>query len=128
MAMQGANGHTAARVRAARGYAGLQAKELAAQLNISVETMSRIENGHRAPSLEERQRIAEICGVPPAFMEEGFPTAHTPTRTISDLQTQLDDLSREVVSLAQAVATLQKQGAGTATGEAADPGAQPGDG
>jgi transcriptional regulator with XRE-family HTH domain len=62
----------AARVRAARGYSGLHAKQLAKELSISVETMSRIENGRRAVPYEERTKIAQACGVPRWFLENGW--------------------------------------------------------
>lgn len=69
-----ASGHEmAARVRAARGYAGLKALDLAKALNVSVETMSRIENGRRPVAPEEREKIVTACkGVPDWFIEDGW--------------------------------------------------------
>ena len=62
----------AARVRAARSYAGMTAPELAKALNVSKETLSRMENGRRPTSAEELRVIAETTGVPLSFLAEGF--------------------------------------------------------
>lgn len=62
----------AARVRAARSYAGMTAPELAKALNVSKETLSRMENGRRPTSAEELRVIAETTGVPLSFLVEGF--------------------------------------------------------
>lgn len=62
----------AARVRAARGYAGLEREDLAKALNMSVRTYSRMEAGTRPPSYEERRTIAAACQVPHEFMENGW--------------------------------------------------------
>jgi transcriptional regulator with XRE-family HTH domain len=62
----------AARVRAARAFAGLEQAEVAQALEVSVGTYKRIEQGARPASKPERTRIAALCGVPIGFMESGF--------------------------------------------------------
>lgn len=75
----------AARVRAARGYAGLDREDIAKALNLSVRTYSRIESGERLAEPTERMTIAELCSVPPLFMEIGWDlAAPVGDETISD--------------------------------------------
>lgn len=62
----------AARIRAARAYAGLTREELAERLGVAISTIDRREAGTHAPKRGELLAIAAICGVPPAFMEHGF--------------------------------------------------------
>lgn len=66
----------AARIRAAIGYSGKDAKTVAAELGISPQSLARRYGAAGAPkgasSIDELHAIASICGVPPAFMEEGF--------------------------------------------------------
>lgn len=67
----------AARVRAARGFADMTQQELADALGVEVQTIKRREKppsqrGSQEPKKGERLAIAQICGVPPAFMEDGF--------------------------------------------------------
>lgn len=64
---------TGARLRAARGYANLTQRKLAKLMGTSVETLSRIENGHRTASQEEIDKIMSFCeGVPMEFIRTGF--------------------------------------------------------
>lgn len=65
----------AQRVRAARAYAGLKQPTLAQQMGYSTRNWSRIENADEdADGLDtdQRARVAQLCGVPNAFMELGF--------------------------------------------------------
>jgi transcriptional regulator with XRE-family HTH domain len=66
----------AARIRAAIGYSGKEAKEVAAELGMSPQSLARRYGAAGPPkgasSLEELHAIASICGVPTAFMEDGF--------------------------------------------------------
>lgn len=67
----------AARVRAARKYANLTQQQLADALGVNVQTVKRREldpadDLAQAPKKGERRAIADICGVPVSFMEEGF--------------------------------------------------------
>lgn len=68
-------GEIAGRLRAARGYAGLKQPEMAKALGISVETLSRMENGRTTVHDETKERVATICGVPGAFLQAGWPAA-----------------------------------------------------
>lgn len=60
------------RLRAARAYAGLTQPELADRLGVGRMTIVRGEEGEREPKRMELREIAEICGVPLAFLEHGF--------------------------------------------------------
>lgn len=60
----------AKRVRAARGYAGISQRELAARLGVDDKTVKRTEAGQRDPKPPELNAIAEICGLPRAFFTE----------------------------------------------------------
>lgn len=62
----------AARVRAARGWRGLDLKELAEAMGYSTRNWSRVEAGEKKLDRDERERVAALCGVPVAFMEYGF--------------------------------------------------------
>lgn len=64
----------AARIRAARAYADLSQPGLAALVGVSAATIKRLERGYRATVIDDADldRIADACGVPRAFMREGF--------------------------------------------------------
>src|SRR5262245_30620597 len=68
----------AARIRVARSYADLDQAAFAKALGVSVVTVKRIERGNRDISLDDMFRLADMCGVPRAFMERGFEGAATP--------------------------------------------------
>jgi transcriptional regulator with XRE-family HTH domain len=61
------------RVRAARAYAGFRNRAaLAERLELSKETVQRIEGGRREVKRSELLAIAEACEVPMWFLEEGW--------------------------------------------------------
>jgi transcriptional regulator with XRE-family HTH domain len=62
----------AARIRAARAYAGLKQDELAGRLGVDTQTIKRREAGAQDPKRGELLAIAAITGVPVSFMEHGF--------------------------------------------------------
>lgn len=65
----------ARRIRAAIGYSGKDIQEVAEAMGIKVPTFRRRASKSTPDGksgLEELQAIAVYCGVPPAFMEEGF--------------------------------------------------------
>jgi transcriptional regulator with XRE-family HTH domain len=64
--------HFAARLRAARAFAGLSQEELAEALGDSVSTIARRETGKSPTKPGDRISTATVCGVPPEFMEQGF--------------------------------------------------------
>lgn len=66
----------AARIRAARAYAGLDQADFAKALDVSVVTVKRMEGGKRDTSLDDLYLLADLCKVPRRFMEEGWTIAH----------------------------------------------------
>lgn len=62
----------AARIRAARAYAGLHQEQLAERLGVDVQTIKRRESGKSEPKRGELLAIAAVCEVPTSFMENGF--------------------------------------------------------
>lgn len=77
----------AARVRAARAFAGLDQQAVADHFKVSKVTVKRMERGERDTSLDELAEIAALCGVPVGFMLHGFAE---------------DDAQSELVALAAA--------------------------
>lgn len=63
---------SAARIRAARAYAGKSQGYMSALLDMSVTTYKRLERGSRLASLDEQTLIAEGCEVPISFLQLGF--------------------------------------------------------
>lgn len=86
-------GELAARIRAARGYAGLKQPELAAALGVSVETMSRMENGRTTIPETTLRAVGEACGVPDTFMRAGFAPLAKP---MTETEVRLLDLERDM--------------------------------
>ena len=86
------NSETGRRIRTARAYAGFRNRSsLAERLEVSKETVQRIEGGQREVKRSELLAIAEACGVPMWFLEGGWegwraatgaaaeePTPHSP--------------------------------------------------
>lgn len=101
-------GVIAARLRAARGYAGLKQPELAAQLGISKETLSRMENGRTKVESSTQERIARVTGVPLEFLLNGWAK---PTSDRDDLKDQVDQLAQAVIELASGNAETALQAA-----------------
>lgn len=69
-------GGPAARIRAARAYAGLKQEELADALGVDVQTIKRREAGTSPPRRGELVAIADICKVPVGFLKRGFAEAN----------------------------------------------------
>lgn len=66
-------GETGRRIRAARTYGGFAGRaDFAKVLDISKETLQRIEEGKRAAKRSELLAIAEACEVPMWFLEGGW--------------------------------------------------------
>lgn len=69
-----------ARVRALRNDAGLTQEQLAAEVDVAPETMSRIERGRLVPSTDLVTRIAAGLGVPAgALFDRSAAKPKTPT-------------------------------------------------
>src|SRR5262245_8178003 len=62
----------AARVRAARNYAGITQRELCDRLALSLATIKRYESGERPISTDELLAVGDATGVPPGFMMHGW--------------------------------------------------------
>lgn len=86
-------GHIAARLRAARGYKGLKQPELAKMLGISVETLSRMENGATTVPDERVVQIAKACEVPLVFMQVGFAPLDRP---MTDIEARVHNLETDL--------------------------------
>jgi transcriptional regulator with XRE-family HTH domain len=69
---ESSNGTYAARVRAARAFAGLTQDQLAERLGVDTNTIKRREAGTQHPKRGELLAIAAVTGVPESFMEHGF--------------------------------------------------------
>ena len=54
------------RISQLRLEAGMTQAKLAEKSNLSIDSISRIERGDRAPSLESLEKIAEALGIDPA--------------------------------------------------------------
>jgi transcriptional regulator with XRE-family HTH domain len=54
------------RISKLRLEAGMTQAKLAEKSNLSIDSISRIERGDRAPSLESLEKIAEALGIDPA--------------------------------------------------------------
>lgn len=52
------------KLKISRIKSGLSAKAVAAELNVTQQTISYWENGHRQPSMENYIKLAKIYGVP----------------------------------------------------------------
>lgn len=61
-----------AALRAAIAYRDLSRKDVAAHMNVSVETVSRWQAGTATPDRDQRERLAAFCQVPTDFIERGF--------------------------------------------------------
>lgn len=96
VAEQGAK-DIAARIRAARGWSGLEVGDLAARMGYSTRQWSRYEAGQSPLGADERRRVAEICHVPPIFMEQGFRILAQ-----AELERRLAEIADEVAALRQA--------------------------
>jgi transcriptional regulator with XRE-family HTH domain len=74
----------AARIRAARAFAGLDQADFAKALGVSVVTVKRMESGKRETSLDDLHLLADLCKVPREFMAEGFVSGSMAHTTVVD--------------------------------------------
>lgn len=105
--MAAGGGERAARLRAIRGYGGLDQKELAPELGISVTTLSRMENGHSGISSDVLEAAARVCDVPAAFAQSGFARL---TRPLSDVERRLYDIETKVAAVMTALGVADEDG------------------
>lgn len=105
---------TAARARAAAAYSGLEHAEIVARAKaVKRDALPRIlsKTNPRGASREEREALADACGVPRWFMEEGFATP-----SVASLEERIEGLEASVKRLldeadARAVEQAVKEGA-----------------
>lgn len=87
-------GERAARLRAAVAYSGLKQPAAAAKLNVSKETLSRMENGRGTITVSDEQ-VAAAFGVPIEFLRVGWAPLERPIgnaeRRVYELEQQLGD-------------------------------------
>jgi transcriptional regulator with XRE-family HTH domain len=87
------NSELTARVRAAWAFSGLSQADLAQRAGINSGTLRGYlrKANPNAPELEDAKAIADACGVPRSFMEEGFgePPAGLAAQ-LQEMQTRLD--------------------------------------
>lgn len=63
---------SAARLRAARAYAGIEQSELARRLGVTTKTVLRREKAETSVKPADLRATGLACGVPAAFMVHGF--------------------------------------------------------
>jgi transcriptional regulator with XRE-family HTH domain len=103
-------GEEAARLRAARAWAGLQAQEMARALGISASTLNRKEKGKAPITPYEIDRVVERCDVPRWFMTAGWDGAEAPEEPAERvlLQQALDRAMQERDHLLSAKQQLEE--------------------
>jgi transcriptional regulator with XRE-family HTH domain len=110
----------AARIRAARAFAGLDQADFAKALGVSVVTVKRMEGGKRETSLDDLHLLADLCGVPREFMAEGFASGSLAHATVVDelhdlreafiraLDARMDALTEALLTRDEALATSRQ--------------------
>lgn len=84
------------RLRAARGYGGLEAKQAADALNVSTSTLYRIEDGERELSDREKSFIARATGLPVEFFAMSFTRGNEEPSEMSALRRRVEALEERV--------------------------------
>lgn len=88
-------------MRAARGFSDLSQPALAAELGVSVTTLSRMENGKTPIDLSTAYAIADLCKVPRWFMDLGFEgSALTEDPTLAERVEALENRMDSIYELA----------------------------
>jgi hypothetical protein len=118
---------TARRARAAIAYSGLEQGEVIERTGIRLPTLRRIvaRTDPRAASLEELYAIADACGVPRLFMEEGFGPMATRSPSLEDRISELDRRLTAVLDERQELLTQMAELAGEAVARALESGELP---
>jgi transcriptional regulator with XRE-family HTH domain len=110
----------AARIRAARAFAGLDQADFAKALGVSVVTVKRMEGGKRETSLDDLHLLADLCGVPREFMAEGFAPGSLAQSAVVDelhelreaflaaLDSRMDALTEALLTRDEALATSRQ--------------------
>lgn len=88
---------TGRRLRAARGYAGLDADDVAKALSFSVSTLYRTEAGTRRLTEPEKKIVADLCSLPLGFFSVDFASdAERAADAADQLRDRLDRLEARV--------------------------------
>jgi hypothetical protein len=118
---------TAKRVRAAIAYSGLEHADVIERTGIKRPTLRRMvaRTDPRAASLEEMRAIADVCGVPRAFMEEGFAPLTARASTLEERVDELDRRLRSVLDERQDLLAQMAELAGEAVARALESGELP---
>jgi transcriptional regulator with XRE-family HTH domain len=110
----------AARIRAARAFAGLDQADFAKALRVSVVTVKRMESGKRDTSLDDLYLLADLCGVPREFMADGFVSVSGSHLAVVDelhnlreallqaLDSRMDALTEALLTRDEALATSRQ--------------------
>lgn len=86
------------RVRAAWAYSGQSQADLAKKTKINERTLEGyLSKKAPHPTLEDALRIAWACGVPKAFIEEGFEATRSHNEQLADMQHMLRQIHASVV-------------------------------
>lgn len=103
------------RIKAARGYAGgISTAELGSRIGVSESTIKRWEAGDPSLTVGYRIAIADVCGIPAKFMEQGWGVLEpTQIERLLDKQTdvleQIRDAVREQKALRDATEEMLPQ-------------------
>lgn len=107
--------HVGGRIRAARKDAGLTQDQLAGMIDKSVETISNLERGHTAPSLETIGLVAKALKQPAEWFLSGYSDRRNSGMT-STLRTEIEVLIsgmdenelRQIVDIARIIGRGRK--------------------
>lgn len=107
--------HVGVRIRAARKDAGLTQDQLAGMIDKSVETISNLERGHTAPSLETLGLVAKALEQPAEWFLSGFSDRRNSGAT-NALRTEIEVLIsgmdenelRQIVDIARIIGRSRK--------------------
>lgn len=98
--MSVAVGFVGSRLIEARRARGVTASDLASMVQVSVQSLSKYENGHQTPRYETVQKLAEVLGLPqPYFFRVQQPADSRPVFWRSKLSALTSDLDRAAVRL-----------------------------
>jgi Zn-dependent peptidase ImmA (M78 family)/DNA-binding XRE family transcriptional regulator len=93
-------GFVGSRLIEARRARGVTASDLASMVQVSVQSLSKYENGHQTPRHETVEKLAEVLGLPqPYFFRAHQPADSRPVFWRSKLSALTSDLDRAAVRL-----------------------------
>lgn len=106
--MEQSGGDLGARVRAARGYCGLNQAQLGDRLGVSRQVVAAIEDNDPRHELTvaEAQRIAAVCGVPVTFLTSGWHAPSTLVEMVRALEERMRLAERDRDLQAERIAAI----------------------